>query len=181
VSFEDIAESLKGVDDKEASRLGTLADMLAKMYSRKEILEKDMDDIKGDIRRLEEQEIPALMAELGMKKFTLEDGSQVAVNPYYSASINKERQDEAFHWLHGHGFGDLIKNIVSAKFGKGQDALAEQVVAELAAKGYPVEAQKKVEPMTLKAWVKEQYEKGNNVPDDLFGVYVGQKATIKKG
>jgi hypothetical protein len=33
--------------------------------------------------------------------------------------------------------------------------------------------------MTLKAWVKEQVERGNEFPSDLFGVYIGQKATIK--
>ena len=180
-SFEDIVESLKGVDEQEASRLGKLADILSKLYDRKLVLENDLEGVKKEVRRIEEQEIPALMAELGMKKFTLEDGSEVKVNPFYSASINKERQDEAFGWLNDHGFGDLIKNTVTAKFGKGQDALAERVAAELAQNGYLVDTSKKVEPMTLKAFVKEQYEQGNSVPDDLFGVYVGQKATIKKG
>jgi hypothetical protein len=36
-----------------------------------------------------------------------------------------------------------------------------------------------VEPMTLKAWVKEQVERGNAFPAELFGAYIGQKATIK--
>jgi len=33
--------------------------------------------------------------------------------------------------------------------------------------------------MTLKAWVKEQTERGNQFPMDLFGAYIGQKAIIK--
>jgi len=37
----------------------------------------------------------------------------------------------------------------------------------------------KIEPMTLKAWVKEQIERGSELPTELFGVYIGQKATIK--
>jgi len=36
-----------------------------------------------------------------------------------------------------------------------------------------------VEPMTLKAFVKEQIERGNDLPLDLFGVFVGQRAKIK--
>jgi len=33
--------------------------------------------------------------------------------------------------------------------------------------------------MTLKAWVKEQVERGNAFPAELFGAFIGQKATIK--
>jgi hypothetical protein len=45
--------------------------------------------------------------------------------------------------------------------------------------GFPVEQAEKVEPMTLKAWVKEQVEKGREFPSELFGAYIGQRATIK--
>jgi hypothetical protein len=179
--FEDIVESLQGVDDKESSRLSKLADFLVKLEAHKADLEKDLKVVDEDIRRVQEHEIPALMAELGFKKFTLENGAEVSVKPYYSASIAKDRQDEAFNWLNANGFGDLIKNIVQTKFGKGEDAKAEAFVQECYHKGLTVEAAKKVEPMTLKAFVKEQIEKGDSPPDDLFGIYVGQKATIKKG
>jgi hypothetical protein len=37
----------------------------------------------------------------------------------------------------------------------------------------------KVEPMTLKSYVKTEIEKGRSVPMDLFGVYVANKTTIK--
>jgi hypothetical protein len=34
--------------------------------------------------------------------------------------------------------------------------------------------------MTLKAFVKDQFEQGNNVPADLFGLYIGEKTKISK-
>jgi hypothetical protein len=33
--------------------------------------------------------------------------------------------------------------------------------------------------MTLKAWVKEQVERGKDFPLELFGAYIGKKAIIK--
>jgi hypothetical protein len=33
--------------------------------------------------------------------------------------------------------------------------------------------------MTLKAFVREQLERGNEFPTELFGVFIGQKAIIK--
>ena len=36
----------------------------------------------------------------------------------------------------------------------------------------------KVEPMTLKAFVREQVEGGKELPFDLFGVYIANKTKI---
>ncbi len=180
-SFEDIVESLSDVNDTDMSRLAKLADFMVRLERRKADLEADLKEVDKDIQRVQEHEIPALMAELGVKSFKLENGAEVSVKNYYSASINKERQDEAFEWLNSNGFGDLIKNVVSTAFSRGQEAAAEQFAAECYNKGLNASTKKWVEPMTLKAFAKEQIEKGDNLPDDLFGVYVGQKATIKKG
>lgn len=180
-SFEDIVDSLSGVDDKDMSRLGKLADMLVRLERRKTDVEAELKDIDKQIQQVQEHEIPALMAELGVKSFKLENGAEVSVKNYYSASINKERQEEAFAWLNDHGFGDLIKNVVSTSFGRGQESAAEQFAKDCYERGLNAAMKKWVEPMTLKAFAKEQIEKGDSLPDELFGVYVGQKATIKKG
>ena len=34
--------------------------------------------------------------------------------------------------------------------------------------------------MTLKAFAKERVEKAEPFPSDMFGLYIGEKATIKK-
>ena len=53
---------------------------------------------------------------------------------------------------------------------------------ELAQKnGYLPDQKKEVHPQTLKAFVKEQLQKGQAVPMDLFGVFTGHRATIKRG
>jgi len=38
----------------------------------------------------------------------------------------------------------------------------------------------KVEPMTLKALVRERLESGKEMPTELFNVFVGNKTTIKR-
>jgi hypothetical protein len=180
-SFEDIVDSLKDVDDTSASRIGKLADMLMRLDRRKADVETELKDLDREIRHITEQELPALMTELGFKSFKLENGAEVSVKNVYSASINKERQDEAFQWLNNNGFGDLIKNVVSTSFARGQEERAEQFAKDCWEQGLEAAMKKWVEPMTLKAFVKEQIEKGTSPPDELFGIYVGQKATIKKG
>jgi hypothetical protein len=43
-----------------------------------------------------------------------------------------------------------------------------------------VSTKKKVEPMTLKGFVREQTEAGVNIPVDLFNVFIGERAKITK-
>ena len=63
-------------------------------------------------------------------------------------------------------------------FQRKQDNEAKSLVAELREKGHNVKQAEKVEPMTLKAFVKEQIQDGKDVPSDLFGVYVANKTKI---
>ena len=75
-------------------------------------------------------------------------------------------------------FADLIKNNVTLTFGRNEDNSAKSLVDELRNKGHNVKQAEKVEPMTLKAFVREQIEKGKDVPADLFGVYVATRTKI---
>lgn len=161
-------------------------DGISKLAKRAKELEKELEEFeaivkerKDQYRKLVEETIPEALATLGMKSFKMEDGSQVEIRPFYSASITEARRAEAFQWLRDHGHDDMIKNIVSVRFGRGEDELCSGLLNNLRQHGYPVEQTEKVEPMTLKAWVREQVERGNEFPTDLFGAYVGQKAVIK--
>ena len=53
------------------------------------------------------------------------------------------------------------------------------MVDELRNKGHNVKQAEKVEPMTLKGFVRDEIENGRNVPADLFGVYVATRTKIK--
>jgi hypothetical protein len=176
--FENDADALK-VSDESVSGIAGLA-------KRAKMLEKELEDLGASLKEKEEQyrnltevSIPEAMAEAGMKKFVMEDGSMIDVKPFYGASISKARQAEAFKWLRDHGFDDIIKNTVSVRFGRKEDELAARMIQLLREQGFIPEQTEKVEPQTLKAWVKERIEKGQPVDSELFGVFIGQKATIK--
>ena len=100
---------------------------------------------------------------------------------FYPASIDikEEKRAQAYEWLREKGFDDIIKNTVSVRFGRGEDQLCEALLNLLREQNYPVEQAQKIEPQTLKAWVREMVERGSEFPTELFGAYVGQKATIK--
>jgi hypothetical protein len=53
-------------------------------------------------------------------------------------------------------------------------------MAKLEEEGHDLVQKKWVEPMTLKATVKEQVEKGVALPLETFNVYIGQKIKVTK-
>jgi hypothetical protein len=178
--FEKIAKELQEVNEQGLSRVSKLANMQLHMEERIDLLEKELKEAKTELRAVAEDQLPAAMAEHNISELKLEDGSTISVSKFYSASIPKDRQEEAFGWLVTNNFGDLIKNQVATNFVRGQEAEAEKFASELSERGLPVNTKKWVEPMTLKAFIRDQVEKGNPIPMDTFGIYIGEKAKITK-
>ena len=67
------------------------------------------------------------------------------------------------------------------RFGKGDNDQASKLVEDLEQNGLAPDQKRKVEPMTLNAFVGEQINKGTDLPIDIFNVYMGNKVKIKKG
>lgn len=182
MSLNDVFEQDAGalsVQDNDLKSIADLAKKAKSLSAEIEDVEAILKGMKEQHRKLSEESIPEALAELGMSSFQMEDGSSVTVKPYYNASIKEERRAEAFAWLRDNGYDDLIKNTVQVRFGKGEDELCASLLATLRSGGFIPEQAEKVEPMTLKAWVKEQVEGGKAFPSELFGAYIGKKAVIK--
>ena len=172
------AESAITVDTAVSSDIAKSCNKLLETQNEIAKLEDRLKTFKTTETTLSEQTIPNLMQQAGVSLIKLKDGSSVEIKPFYAARIPSSKVEEAFEWLRVNGHGDLIKNNVMLTFGRKQDNEAKSLVAELREKGHNVKQAEKVEPMTLKAFVKEQIQGGKNVPADLFGVYVASKTKI---
>lgn len=75
----------------------------------------------------------------------------------------------------------LSKLTIACAFGRGEDKKAEDFKKLAEENKYLVEQNEKIEPSTLRAFVKERVEQGDEFPMELFGAYIGQRAVIKRG
>ena len=165
------------------TNINKLADKIKELQAQQEQLQQQEDAIKQkkkDIEYLSGEVIPTMLAEMGLSFLKLQDGSSVEVKTNYSATITQANKEKAFNWLRENGLSDIIKNEISVSFGRNEDNKAADY-AELA-KGQGLEPRQKlkVEPMTLKALVRERIEAGKDMPTELFNIYVGNKTTIKR-
>ena len=144
-------------------------------------LEDSLDESKKYLRRLQEEDMPAKFAEIGLASVKLENGDEISIKQIYRGHISKAKQEEAFGWLRNNGHGDLIKNELKVAFGKGDDAQALKTRKFLEEGGYSYTDKESVHPQSLGAFIKEQTEKGQALPHDLLGVYIGETTKIKRG
>tara|TARA_R110002124_G_scaffold219575_1_gene385453 strand:- start:28 stop:627 length:600 start_codon:yes stop_codon:yes gene_type:complete len=162
--FMRVDEGLTGpqnLPDDSINSISKLAERIIESQNRISKIEEALKTDKVELRKLTDEELPAAMAEVNMKKFETDSGYSVAIKKIYVTNIKVEDRPEAFAWLRDNGHGDLIKNIVSINFGKGEDEVASRFKALAEEENIPVETDTKIHPMTLRAWGKEQIEKGN--------------------
>ena len=168
---------------KRTDNIQSLADQVEKLDSLNKRLALQEDNIKNtkkDIDRLSGEVIPTMMTEMGLSELKLQDGSHLKVSTSYKAHITEANKEMAFNWLRDNGLGDIIKNEISVSFGRGEDNKAAHYAELAKGQGLDPTQKLKVEPMTLKALVRERIEAGKEMPTEIFGVFTENKTTIKR-
>ena len=168
---------------KKTNNIQSLADQVERLESlnaRLALQEDNMKSTKKDIERLSGEVIPTMMTEMGLSELKLQDGSHLKVSTSYKAHITEANKQAAFNWLRDNGLGDIIKNEISVSFGRGEDNKAAHYAELAKGQGLDPTQKLKVEPMTLKALVRERIEAGKEMPTEVFGVFSENKTTIKR-
>ena len=168
---------------KKTDNIQSLADQVERLEDLQrdiELREENLKKLKKKQEHVSGEVIPTMMAEMGLSHLKLMDGSSVDVKPNYSATITVANREKAFNWLRNNGLGDIIKNEISVSFGRNEDNKAADYAALAEERGFQPTQKLKVEPMTLKALVRERIEAGKEMPTEIFNIFVGNKTTIKR-
>lgn len=169
--------------DEDKASVAKLAEIQLSLKNEVAELEAMLKDKKKDLQRVEEHDLPEAMDKIGMAEFKLIDGTKISIKTFYNASIPAERKEEAYSWLDNNGHGSLIKTKVEASFSRGELEMAKAFLDY--ARGFNGLSEEpsfdqSVHWQTMRAFVKEQVEEGAGLPLDLFGVFIGRKAEIKR-
>ena len=176
--FEDNKEVSK-FDDSQLGRVASLANQIIEYDEEIAHAEKNLKNKKEARRKLTEDLLPALMTENGLTSIILNDGKEVSVRKFYSCTIPGDKTSPAFEWLRDNGHEGLIKHRVTVDFTRDRDDQAIVLKEELSERGLHPSDKEWVEPSTLRGFAREQIEGGKNLPDDLFNLFIGERANIK--
>jgi len=179
IDFEDDQQDAM----TRTENIQSLADQVQRLeglFSRIETSENNLKDLKKEYQRISGEVIPTMMSEMGLAELKLQDGSHLKVSTSYRATITEANKEAAFNWLRENGLGDIIKNEILVSFGRNEDNKAADYAELAKSNGFQPTQKMKVEPMTLKALVRERIEAGKEMPTEIFGIFSENKTTIKR-
>jgi hypothetical protein len=156
---EDKKEVLDMSTDNDKKSLSDQVEKLKDLEDSIFAKEEELKQLKQQADAISGEVIPTMMQELNISTLKLADGSAVEVKPVYGASISAEKKEEACR-------NEDNKAIAYATLAQGQ--------------GFQPSQKLKVEPMTLKALVRERLESGKEMPTELFNVFAGNRTKITR-
>mgnify|MGYP003147665377 CR=1 FL=1 len=184
--MNNLAEQMEKDQEEILDRtkdIKSLAHQVKSLRALEDEVKSDEDALKNkkkELERISGEVIPTLLSEMGLSSLKLADGSAVDVKPYYAANISLKNREAAYNWLRSNGLGDIIKNEIIVSFGRNEDNKAAQYANLAKGQGFQPTQKLKVEPMTLKALVRERIEAGKDMPTEIFSIFVGNKTIIKR-
>lgn len=181
--MSDALQQIQALVALHAEQTKLLADLTEQQTAAKEV-----------IQRIERDDIPSILKELGMSSVKMSDGTTVGYTQECDASVSAERETAAYAWLERNKLDGIIKSSVAFEFGSGEYNAMLEFAAKVAGESQRrPEIVRKIHPQTLKAFVKEQIaadavkadealragKEPEPFPRELFGVYEFDKAKIK--
>lgn len=159
--------------------ISTAAGQLLDLHAQQQVLEDKGALLAGEVLRLTQTVLPALMDEAGVPKLTLEDlGIDLARVDEVYASISKADANAAADWLVANGYGSIVKTAFTIPVDKGDLKLQAKIRSLLVKARIGFEELASVHSGTLRAFAKESVEQGRKLP---AAIKVHIQPTVKVG
>ena len=173
------ADKFDQVDKDGASLLSNLIRRSMNIDDQIKDAEQHLKDLKFKKHKINTEDIPALMENMGLTTIEVDD-HKVKLRNYVHARIPDSRKQEAYAFLRSIGEESIIKNEVTVSFDRGQDNMAGDLVGELNNRGLEPNQKTHIHPMTLKGWCKDRIDQGKELDFDLFGIHAGVEAKVTR-
>lgn len=174
------ADSPRQTSNMDLTDVSQLCQEQIELEDKLEVAEARVEELKEKLREVSEKKLPDLLKERGLSEVRLAQGHKLVMKDQYFASIPVENRETSHKWFREKGFGDLIKNLLTLSFGRGEDNRAAQLLEELKSRGFEPQQNQSIHPQTLKAFVREQLTSGNHIPEEVVKVTIVPKVKIER-
>jgi hypothetical protein len=159
-------------------KLNEIAEQLKKVRLQRLELELELEQVAKEECYLAEKVLPEAMEAAGFTHLQTKDGTTFSLEERMTFSVPKKNVPAAHAFLEKEGHGDLIKSWVGAYVPAGESTAP--IENAISSTGAEVEIDKKIEPATLRALLKNWLKEGKEFPLDLFGVFRKTVAVVSQ-
>lgn len=171
-------ESAPGPTKEQVDRVVTLARRQVMLERDIKLQQDAVAVLQQELAGIAERDLPEALSAAGIGwRYPVGNGWSVELEERTFGNISEARAAEAHTWMEEHGFGSLIKHVITVSFGKGEDTWARKFMRDLAQRKRPVNADRKdaVHGSTLGKFVRDNVA---TIPHELFGVYFKKTAKV---
>lgn len=174
---QDVAQRPAPSADK-LEAITAAAGQLLELQAQQQQLEDKAALVSGEMQRLTNEVLPALMDEAQIRQLMLDDGTPLSRVDDVFASISKADANAAADWLIANGYGSIVKMAFTIAVDKGDTKLQAKVRKLLAKERIGFEELSSVHSGTLRSFAKESVEAGRKLPPEIK---VHIQPTVKVG
>ena len=176
---EESSKAFNQVDDEALGQLGTELERIKAVQDKIETAETMIKKLKDEEQLLADS-ITDLLQSKGLSELKLTDGSKVTTKEQLYCSIKDNNKEEAFAWVRDQGDGDIIKNLVSVDFKKGEDNISKKFKQLAEDSGLIPNETSTIHNSTLRSYLNAKLRDGVDFDETLFGIYRLNKVNIKQ-
>lgn len=155
--------------EQRTEKLGLLATLIDSLGDAQEVVKQKEEELKQAqhrVKELEENTIPELMEELGMRSFETQNGMKVKLEE--KIRVGRVKSPEALQWLEDNGHSGVIKTNVGVALPREDREKAKKLADQLTEMGMDAKVESFVEWGTAASLLKELRENGEEVDFELF-------------
>jgi len=165
--------------DERLQKITQLAEKMRDLEEYISGVERQLKSLKEQHTEISAVELPELMSEIGLRSFTLSDGTKLGIVPVFQISIPKPKMDDAYEWLVEHQHDGMVKTRLSLPKGTDDYTLNQiMIFARNHVKG-AVQTERTIHHQTLAAWGREMEREGMVIPEDIFSIFRSNKTIIE--
>ena len=174
--------------------LSNLANLHAHLSDRLKEAEELASKLKKRLFLVESESIPAIMEEIGLATYSMNDGAKIEIKDVIKGSIPTytgiqkakgeqkdnltERRMDALAWLREHGGASIIKNKFIFDLGKDSSEVLNTLKEFAEDTKLPWQNDETVHGATLNSFLKDKMAVGEDIPFETFSLFVGKVAKI---
>jgi len=171
--YNELTENKFNNDDAKYAAITTMKDM---GFFSVPMLETLLSEAKYESSEILCNDIPLLLAEYGLSKATLSDGTEVGKELYTEVSQAGLDKELLASWLTEHGYASAIKDVLSFDKGAWQDEIGDF----LREHGYSYSRDSSIHSQTLKKVIKDHVASGGELPpQEAVKVSMFERGVVK--
>lgn len=181
----DYSEETQEAKPDAMKRLSQLAAKMGQLTLEEMDLEEKLKDVQNELKTYQENLVPEIMAEIGMREITTLGGMKIELREEVRASLPKdpERRSAAFAYLKDTGNDGLITREFVINYGRDSTEWAEEFAKKLeelnVGEHAVVKQEETINHQSMCAFLRRELKDGTNVPLEAFGAFVQKFAKIK--